>query len=52
VFESLLRKGIIVRGGHQLGFPTKIRVTVGSQEQNEKFVEALESVLKEIAVQV
>ncbi|WP_248925441.1 histidinol-phosphate transaminase [Paenibacillus hamazuiensis] len=52
VFEALLRKGIIVRGGHQLGFPTKIRVTVGSQEQNEKFIAALESVLKEVPVQV
>ncbi|MEF3301787.1 histidinol-phosphate transaminase [Paenibacillus sp. GYB003] len=51
VFESLLRKGLIVRGGHALDFPTKIRVTVGSQEQNAKFIAALEQVLAEIAVQ-
>lgn len=51
VFESLLRKGIIVRGGHQLGFPTSLRVTVGSQEQNEKFIAALEQVIAEHAVQ-
>jgi histidinol-phosphate aminotransferase len=51
VFDSLLRKGIIVRGGHMLGFPTSIRVTVGSQEQNEKFITALEQVLAEMAVQ-
>lgn len=50
-FEGLLRKGIIVRGGHNLDFPTKIRVTVGSREQNEKFVQALEAVLAEITVQ-
>jgi histidinol-phosphate aminotransferase len=50
VFEALLRKGVIVRGGHALGFPTKIRVTVGRKEQNEKFVRALEQVLEEIAV--
>jgi histidinol-phosphate aminotransferase len=50
VFDALLRKGIIVRGGHQLGFPTSIRVTVGSQEQNEKFIAALEQVLSEVAV--
>jgi histidinol-phosphate aminotransferase len=50
VFDALLRKGIIVRGGHQLGFPTSIRVTVGSQEQNEKFIAALEQALSEIAV--
>lgn len=51
VFDGLLRKGIIVRGGHQLDFPSKIRVTVGSQEQNEKFIHALKSVLSEVSVQ-
>jgi histidinol-phosphate aminotransferase len=51
VFDGLLRKGIIVRGGHKLDFPTSIRVTVGSREQNEKFVAALELVLAETAVQ-
>ncbi|NDI34366.1 histidinol-phosphate transaminase [Chengkuizengella sediminis] len=48
VFQGLLQKGIIVRGGHQLGFPTSLRVTIGSQEQNEEFIEALKSVLKEV----
>ncbi|MGG1313451.1 MULTISPECIES: histidinol-phosphate transaminase [Cohnella] len=51
VFEALLRKGIIVRAGHRK-YPTHIRVTVGSAEQNAKFIGALESVLQEIAVRV
>ncbi|RKN72462.1 histidinol-phosphate transaminase [Paenibacillus ginsengarvi] len=51
VFDSLLRKGLIVRGGHALGYPTKIRVTIGSAEQNAKFIAALEQVLQEVAVQ-
>jgi histidinol-phosphate aminotransferase len=51
VFDGLLRKGIIVRGGHKLDFQTSIRVTVGSREQNEKFIAALEQVLAETAVQ-
>lgn len=51
VFEGLLRKGVIVRGGHALGFPTGIRVTVGSQTQNEKFVAALGEVLTELGEQ-
>lgn len=51
VFDGLLRRGIIVRGGHQLDFPTKIRVTVGSQEQNEKFIQALAAVLDDVPVQ-
>lgn len=52
IFESLLRKGIIVRGGHtaSIGFPTMIRVTVGSAEQNHAFAEALEAALSETAV--
>ncbi len=45
VFDGLLRKGIIVRGGHKLDFPTHIRVTIGSQQQNEAFIGALREVL-------
>lgn len=35
VFQFLLERGYIVRSGTALGFPTSIRVTVGSKEQNE-----------------
>jgi len=51
VFEALLRKGVIVRAGHKQS-PTSIRITVGSQEQNEKVIAALTSVLDEIAAKV
>ncbi|HZG85256.1 histidinol-phosphate transaminase [Paenibacillus sp.] len=52
VYEELLKKGVIVRGGHtaSIGFPTMIRVTVGSEEQNRTFIEALTAVLEETAV--
>ncbi|CAH1194333.1 Histidinol-phosphate aminotransferase [Paenibacillus auburnensis] len=46
VFDALLRLGIIVRAGHRL-YPTCIRVTVGSAEQNKSFITALEQTLKE-----
>lgn len=46
IFEALLRKGVIIRAGHHK-YPTHIRVTVGSQEQNKAFIHALEQVLKE-----
>lgn len=53
VFDGLLRRGYIVRAGHQLGnFPTHIRVTVGSREQNEGLVAALEEVLQSLQVKV
>lgn len=45
VFQALLKKGYIIRSGVPLGFPTAIRVTVGSQDQNEGFIEALREVL-------
>jgi histidinol-phosphate aminotransferase len=51
VFDGLLREGFIIRGGHQLGFPTSIRVTVGNREQNSQFIVALQKVLAETAVQ-
>jgi histidinol-phosphate aminotransferase len=45
IFQGLLQKGIIVRSGVFLGFPTAIRVTVGDQEQNDAFIQALREVL-------
>ncbi|MGI6413702.1 MAG: histidinol-phosphate transaminase [Syntrophomonadaceae bacterium] len=46
VFKSLLNRGIIVRTGDIFGFPTYIRVTIGTQEQNERFIDALKTVLQ------
>jgi histidinol-phosphate aminotransferase len=51
VFDALLRKGIIVRAGHKL-YPTYVRITVGSQQENEKVIAALTAVLQELAVKV
>ena len=40
VFETLLRSGVIVRPLGQ-GLPDHIRVTIGTGEENERFIEAL-----------
>ncbi|WP_462412031.1 histidinol-phosphate transaminase [Neobacillus sp. Marseille-QA0830] len=45
VFQSLLEKGYIVRSGKALGFPTAIRITVGTHEQNEGLLKALSEFL-------
>ena len=50
IFQRLLRKGIIVRAGWKT-YPTAIRVSVGTAEENKKFILALEQVLAELAVQ-
>ncbi|MCA0754402.1 histidinol-phosphate transaminase [Paenibacillus sp. N4] len=50
VFDALLRKGIISRARWTY-YPNHIRITVGTREQNEKFIQALEQVLQEATVQ-
>jgi len=48
VYRRLLRRGVIVRpvgGGYEL--PEHLRVTVGTEEENEKFLTALAASLKD-----
>ncbi len=45
VFEALLKLGIIILPGHLFGYPTSLRVTVGTPEENEAFLNALQKVL-------
>ncbi len=45
VFKNLLREGIIVRTGNIFGYPTSIRVTIGTKDDNRKFIKALTKVL-------
>jgi histidinol-phosphate aminotransferase len=45
VFKDLLQRGVIIRTGDIFGAPTHIRVTMGTQEQNERFIQALREVL-------
>ena len=48
VFKQLLSQGVIVRpmGGYQ--FPEHVRVTVGTMDENRKFVGALQKVIKSL----
>ncbi len=45
LFEALMQKGVIVRTGNVFGYDSWIRVTVGTPDQNERFIQALEEVL-------
>jgi histidinol-phosphate aminotransferase len=46
VYESMLRQGVIVRpmGGYQL--PNHMRITIGTEAQNERMLSALEAALR------
>lgn len=48
VFDRLLKAGIIVRPGHLLGMPGWMRVTIGTEVQNHKFIKALKEILATI----
>jgi histidinol-phosphate aminotransferase len=45
VFEKMLHQGVIVRSMQAYGFPTYIRVNVGLEKENQRFLKALETVL-------
>ncbi|HZJ83835.1 MAG TPA: histidinol-phosphate transaminase, partial [Clostridia bacterium] len=45
VFQELLKKGVIIRSGDIFGMDEWIRVTIGTMEENEIFIEALKEVI-------
>jgi histidinol-phosphate aminotransferase len=45
VFQELLRLGVIVRPATIFGLPRHLRVSIGTPEQNNKFIRALSRVL-------
>jgi len=48
VYEHLLRRGVVVRPAGFFYMPDCVRVTVGTREQNERFIAALQEVLEEL----
>ncbi len=48
VFNGLLKLGVIVRTGDIFGYPNKIRVTIGTAEENARFIKSLKQVISEL----
>lgn len=46
LFDALLQQGVLVRPCGSFGLPTAIRVTIGKPEENQRFAEALERVIR------
>jgi len=49
LYEAMLYKGVIVRSMKAYGFPEFIRITVGTESENKRFVSALTECLKDLA---
>ncbi|QCX34469.1 histidinol-phosphate transaminase [Caloramator sp. E03] len=45
VFNELLKRGIIVRPGYLFGMDGWLRVSIGTMEQNKKYIKELENIL-------
>jgi histidinol-phosphate aminotransferase len=48
VFEELLKRGVIVRPIAGYGLPEYLRVTVGTEQQNRRFLAALDSAIAQV----
>jgi histidinol-phosphate aminotransferase len=46
VFDALQRRGVIVRPVRSYGLPEWVRVTVGTREQNDRFLAELQAVMR------
>ena len=47
-FEALLRRGIIIRPLKSYSLPEHLRVSVGSDEENRAFLEAMRQWMQEV----
>ena len=45
VFESMLKKGVIIRSMSSYGYPEFVRVNTGLPEENKRLIQAMEQVL-------
>jgi histidinol-phosphate aminotransferase len=48
LYEAMLHKGVIIRSMKAYGYPNFIRITVGTEPENIRFVEALRICLQEL----
>lgn len=49
IYQALLQRGVITRSGELLGNPTCLRVSIGTQDEMDIFIQELRSVMNEQA---
>jgi histidinol-phosphate aminotransferase len=45
IVDEFLKRGILIRGGAEFGYPTMLRISIGTPEENAKVFELLENIL-------
>jgi len=45
LFNKLLREGVIVRPVDNYGMPEFLRITIGTENENSRFIQALKKVM-------
>ncbi|RUM35802.1 MAG: histidinol-phosphate transaminase [Desulfobulbus sp.] len=48
LYEAMLYKGVIVRSMQAYGFPNFIRITIGTEQENTRFIAALQECLADL----
>lgn len=48
LFQNMLRRGVIVRTGDIFGYPTFIRLTIGTRDQNQKFLKVFKKCVTKV----
>ncbi len=49
VFRALLNRGVIARSGEVFGRPTCLRVSIGTEAETDRFIEAFDAAMRETA---
>ena len=49
LYDAMLYKGVIVRSMKPYGYPDFIRITIGTEAENQRFVKALQDCLQELS---
>ncbi|HEY3783513.1 MAG TPA: histidinol-phosphate transaminase [Fimbriimonadaceae bacterium] len=47
VFQALLKKGVIIRSGEIFGTPNCVRITIGTEDEIDRFIQAFDEVINE-----
>ncbi|WP_059105187.1 histidinol-phosphate transaminase [Shouchella shacheensis] len=50
IFQAYLEKGFILRSGEALGYPTAIRISIGSEEENGELLQVSNEILPGLGV--